>query len=125
MLDARTWEPRGRPLRANAAVLTVDLSADGGLLATTSTDRTGRLWDVATGRPVGAALSGSGRDPIAAAFVDGERLAVLHDRGGVAWDLTPEAWAAHACAVAGRPLTRAEWESALPRHDYAPVCGRP
>ena len=28
----------------------------------------------------------------------------------------------HACAVAGRTLTRTEWTDALPGRDYAPAC---
>jgi WD40 repeat protein len=125
LLDTRTWQPRGRPIQANPSILTADLSRDGRLLATTSTDHTGRLWDVASGRPIGATLSGAGRDPIAAAFVEGGRLAVMHERGGVVWDVRPSAWVRHACAVAGRPLTRPEWEAALPQRGYAPACLRP
>ena len=29
-----------------------------------------------------------------------------------------------ACAVAGRTLTRAEWNDALPERTYAPACAR-
>ena len=34
----------------------------------------------------------------------------------------PASWARHACAVAGRSLTRAEWSEELPDRDYAPAC---
>ena len=103
-LDTRTWQPRGRPLIAHPSILTADLSPDGRLLATTSTDGTGRLWDVATGRPIGATLSGGAGDPIGAAFIrGGSHLAVVHERGGVAWDVRPQSWADHACKVAGPP----------------------
>jgi hypothetical protein len=30
-----------------------------------------------------------------------------------------DSWARHACAVAGRTLTRTEWQDALPERDYA------
>jgi WD40 repeat protein len=125
-LDTRTWTTRGSPLDAGAPILTADLSPDGRLLATTSTDGTGRLWDIASRRPIGAAVSSRTSDPIGAAFIrGGTHLAVMHAREGVVWDVRPAVWARHACAVAGRPLTRAEWKSALPRHDYAPVCAQP
>src|SRR4051794_7822794 len=36
---------------------------------------------------------------------------VTYDSGqGYAWDVRPASWAARACAVAGRPLTRTEWD---------------
>ena len=124
-LDTRTWRPRGRPLEIGAAVLGVALSPDGRLLAATSHGGTGRLWEVGARRPVGAALWSGEDDPIAAAFLPGgSRLAVLHERGGVVWDVRRSSWMRHACAVAGRALTRAEWKALLPRHDYAPACRR-
>ena len=81
----------------------------------TSADGEARLWDLATGRSIGGALPSARGDPPGSAFIDGAYLmAVLHDRGGYAWDLDPSSWARHACSVAGRTLTRAEWDSALP-----------
>jgi DNA-binding SARP family transcriptional activator/WD40 repeat protein len=125
-VDTRTWTPRGRPLDAGAPILTADLSPDGRLLATTSTDGTGRLWDVASRRPIGAALSSRTADPIGAAFIrGGTHLAVMHAREGVVWDVRPASWSRHACTVAGRALTRSEWANALPQHEYAPACSRP
>jgi WD40 repeat protein len=101
-LDTRTWEPRDRPLIAPPSILTADLSPDGRLLTTTSTDGTGRLWDVATRRPIGAMLSSGSADPIGAAFVrGGSQLAVMRERGGVAWNVRPQTWTRHACKVAG------------------------
>ena len=38
------------------------------------------------------------------------------------WDLRPESLARHACQVAGRRLTRAEWTEFLPGRDYNPAC---
>jgi WD40 repeat protein len=123
MLDTTTWRPRGRPIKAPTSILTADLSADGRLLATTSTDGTGTLWDVASRRPIGATLSGASSDPIDAAFLrGGTHLAVVHQDESVIWDVRPRSWTRHACAVAGRTLTRSEWENALPRHNYAPTC---
>ena len=123
ILDTRTWRPRGRPIQAQPSILTADLSPNDRLLASTSTDGSGRLWDVASRRPIGATLSGGSGDPIDAAFIRGSsRLAVMNERGGVVWDVRRHSWARHACAVAGRPLTRREWDSALPRQNYAPAC---
>jgi WD40 repeat protein len=125
-LDTSTWKPRGRPITAHPSIRTADLSPDGRLLATTSTDGTGRLWDVASRTPIGAALSGESGDPIDAAFIrGGSHLAVVHPREGFAWDVRPRSWARHACLVAGRSLTQSEWRKALPQHEYAPACAEP
>lgn len=40
------------------------------------------------------------------------------------WDVRPSSWARHACAVAGRTLTRVEWKHALGSRDYTPACTR-
>jgi WD40 repeat protein len=124
-VDTRTWKPRERPLRVGPGIRSAALSPDGRLLAATSLGGAGGLWDVRSRRPVGAALSGGTGDPVATAFLGGSLLAVLHERGGVAWDVRPGAWKRHACVVAGRALTRGEWQALLPRHRYAPACARP
>ncbi len=54
---------------------------------------------------------------------DGRRLFVLHELGAAQrWEVSPDAWSRHACRVAGRELTRAEWEELVPDQDYRPVC---
>jgi WD40 repeat protein len=123
--DTHTWTPRVRPLLAHAgAVATVNFSPDGQTLATTAGDGTTRLWDVLSGRPIGTTLPGLADGYVAAAFVDGgTRLITLDDNGqGHLWDIQPRSWARRACDVAGRTLTRAEWNDALPERAYAPAC---
>jgi WD40 repeat protein/DNA-binding SARP family transcriptional activator len=124
--DTRTWKPRGRPLPGLVPLVAADLSPDGRLLAITSVDGTARLWDVASRRPIGGTtLAVRSGDVVGAGFVHaGRELAVMHDRGGYVWDVRPSSWERHACAVAGRTLTRAEWEDALPQREYAPACRR-
>lgn len=121
--DVRTWRPRGAPRIVSSPLLTADISPDGHQLATTSADGEARLWDLSSGRVIGGRLPSASGALTGAAFIDdGRRMVVLHDSGGYAWDLSPAAWARHACAVAGRTLTRAEWKSALPGRRYAPAC---
>ena len=67
-------------------------------------------------------MSSSGNILGAELLPGGDRLAVFAERGGYVWDVRPEAWERRACAVAGRRLTRAEWEAALPGREYAPAC---
>ena len=121
--DTRTWRAVGSPLRVHGAVVGADVSPDGRLLATTSLDGTARLWDLGSRRAVGGPLPSGAGDAVGAAFsADGSRLIVAHDRGGYVWDVRRSAWDRHACDVAGRRLTRSEWEDALPDRDYAPAC---
>jgi WD40 repeat protein len=127
LYDTRTWRPRGRPFAAaTGPVLTVNLSRDGRMLATTSTDGTTRLWDVASHRPIGAALPGIADHHVASAFVEGgSHLVTVYDNGrAYRWDVRPRSWAQRACDIAGRTLTRAEWQDALPNRAYTPACGR-
>ena len=121
--DTHTWRPRGAPLFVSSPVVTAEISPDGRQLATTSADGAARLWDLASGQAIGGVLPSAPGTLTGAAFIDdGRRMVVLHDSGGYAWDLSPAAGARHACAIAGRTLTRAEWESALPGLRYAPAC---
>ncbi|MBD0282620.1 MAG: hypothetical protein ICV69_10570, partial [Thermoleophilaceae bacterium] len=54
---------------------------------------------------------------------DGAYLFAIYNTGqAYRWDVRPSSWARHACAVAGRRLTRAEWEDALSDRDYDPAC---
>jgi DNA-binding SARP family transcriptional activator/WD40 repeat protein len=122
--DTRTWKPRGPPLAGHSSPGMFALSPDDRTLATTSSDGTTQLWDTPSGRPIGDALPGVADHPVSAAFVEGgTHLVTLYDNGrGYLWDVRPQSWARRACEVAGRTLTRAEWQTALPERDYAPAC---
>jgi WD40 repeat protein len=122
-LDTRTWKPTGHTLGDGGWIRDAGVSPDGRMVVTTANDGTGRLWDLASRRPVGATLSGASGDPIAAGFIrGGTHLVVIHELEGVAWDVRPASWSRHACAVAGRALTRSEWGSLLPERKYEPSC---
>ena len=85
-----------------------------------------RLWDIETQQAFGTPLPGPGRGvgAVAPYFTpDGAGLIASYDTGhAYRWDLRPESLTRHACQVAGRRLTRAEWEEFLPGRDYEPAC---
>jgi WD40 repeat protein len=120
-----TWRPATRKLAGHAGeVAWESVSPDGRMLATGSTDGTARLFDLATQRPVGTPLPGPPERQNAPVFTpDGAYLFVITDAGrAYRWEIQPSSWARHACMVAGRRLSRAEWNDVLPDRDYAPAC---
>jgi hypothetical protein len=127
---ARLWsveagKPASREFGGHAGKVTsASMSPDGRTIATGSTDGTIRLWDVRTERALGAALPGVPNRPVVPEFTpDGAHLLAITNAGrAFRWDVRPSRWAQQACAVAGRPLTRSEWQEVLPGHDYAPAC---
>ena len=62
-------------------------------------------WDITTDRT--RYVSGTYNSPVGA---------------GAVWDLDPGRWAARACRIARRNLTRAEWAQYLPGHSYERTC---
>jgi WD40 repeat protein len=100
------------------------MGPDGRTLATGGEEPAIRLWDTRAQQAFGAPLPGLPGHNLAPLFSpDGTRLFALTDGGvGYRWDVRPAAWAQYACAVAGRRLTRQEWQDALPDRPYAPAC---
>jgi WD40 repeat protein len=123
--SAKTFKPVTRPLGGHAgAVVQAAVSPDGETLATGATDGTVRLFDVRTQQPIGAPLPAVPNSSVAPVFSpDGAYLFAITAAGrAFRWDVRPASWERHACTVAGRTLTRAEWNDALPGRPYAPAC---
>jgi len=121
------WRPAGAPIRGQSQRLTyVHFTRDGRTLVTSSADGTVMLWDVASRKPIGSPITVERDSYVSAALSpDGAYLYALPmGRDGVRITLSPDAWKRRACRVAGRELTRAEWQDALPRQPYRPVCRR-
>jgi len=82
------------------------------------------LWDTTTGVQFGATFPGVDNVWNAAQFTpDGSKLVVVFANGkAVVWPARWQDWAAHACDIAGRDLTAAEWRQSLPGRPYQRVC---
>ena len=100
------------------------ISPNGRALATGSDTGIVQLWDIETGQAVGAPLPGGPNAPVLPFFTpDGTRLIASYQTGrAFIWDIRRGSLTRHACQVAGRRLTRAEWEEFLPGRDYDPAC---
>ena len=83
-----------------------------------------KLWSSATLQQEGTPLNTNQGAASTAAFdPNGRSLLVIDERGAAfSWPMSIAAWEQRACAIAGRNLTRAEWERFLPGRDYARVC---
>jgi WD40 repeat protein len=122
--DARTGKLI-RELEQNVgnAVLTLEFSPDGSILAMSGGEAFASLWDVAKGVPIGPRLRVGGREVALDLSPDGRRLLTTHGDGqGAIWNIDPEWWSQRACTLANRALTREEWEEFLPGRPYEPAC---
>jgi DNA-binding SARP family transcriptional activator/WD40 repeat protein len=111
---------------------------DGGRVIVTTGGSSGsqvaQLWDVATLQPIGdslpaGALGGAfatvGWGAPVDASPDGTRFVtdgVGPTQGPVLWDAEPSDWATTACRIAGRNLTRAEWNEYFQGRPYHVTC---
>ena len=114
-LDVHTLRADGRPLPdAPGIIEQFAFSRDGRLLAVRSPDGTVRLIDMASRTQLGEPIVVNGDDdPTVALRPDGRALAQPSPNGVLVWDLRPAHWQAAACQLAGRDLTREEWQTYL------------
>ena len=103
-------------------------TADGSLVAISGGDHRVVLYDTATGARIGTPITvPEGQQNQVRLSLDGRWLALggeriddgaRHDHTFQLWDLDPDQWVAAACRVAGRNLTRDEWNAHI--GDLAP-----
>jgi WD40 repeat protein len=106
-------------------VLGVAFVDDGTRLVSVTNEGELRVWDVSTRQPVGSALAGHlgeisafGGDPGSSVVASGG----FEDHRMVVWDFGIEDALIANCDVAGRNLTREEWEQYLPDESYHLTC---
>jgi len=105
------------------SVSSLDFSRDGKILASGSNDGEIRLWDVETHEPIGT-LIGQQKAIKSIAFSPkaGTLASAGEDGSIILWQVDYGAWAARACAVANRNLTRTEWNTYLGNRLYRKTC---
>ncbi len=118
----------GEPIQAHRApVSSATFGPDGSILATSGEDGTMRLWDVATRRQLGepipygatnVAFSPDGRTLVSAG--DPSLPILLWD--DILWASDLPAFEERLCPIAGRNLTRGEWDEFLPDQEYRKTC---
>jgi DNA-binding SARP family transcriptional activator/WD40 repeat protein/energy-coupling factor transporter ATP-binding protein EcfA2 len=120
--DGRSLEPLATLTVGSAAAVGLTVSADGTTMLVSSA-REAVLVDLPSGTPIGRwplQWSGVSRGVVryAALRPDGAELALPTADGIAVWDLDPAHWEAAACRLAGRNLTREEWDDLI--GDLAP-----
>lgn len=121
-----TGNPIAHPLVvASTPVTSIAFDPSGQRFATTGgQDGTVKLWSTSTLQQEGTTPNTEQGATSTAAFEpDGRSLLVINDHGdGFTWPTSLAAWEQHACAVAGRNLTREEWARFLTGRAYTKVC---
>jgi WD40 repeat protein len=98
--------------------LDVAFSPDGSMLASATADEV-ILWSVAQRAQLSTMTDGS--SPLAFS-PDRQTLASGSGDGTILWDVDVTSWRSKLCAVAGRDLSKEEWETYLTGRPYQPTC---
>jgi class 3 adenylate cyclase/WD40 repeat protein/tRNA A-37 threonylcarbamoyl transferase component Bud32 len=124
-LDPRTGRAARPALQAAAgSIAYIAFSPDGRSLAVSGPGYGVNVWDLRTRKQLGRSFGPyRGIIPPVLFEPDGRLLIVLVEQG-VQWPTDLQAWERFACQVAGRDLTRAEWQDLLPTRRYQAVCPR-
>jgi WD40 repeat protein len=122
--DLDTLRPVGTFPGARGGVDSIQFSRDGSVMLAASNDQTVSVYDVATRTRIGDPLPTSSPLIFTGWLRPDGRAVDLNEAGGVAvWDIDPAHLARAACRLAGRNLTRAEWDTYLGEFgDYHKTC---
>ena len=129
--DIRTLKPISVLARAIGGGMMTSASADGTTLLNVGFGNALTLYrldaDITLASPIdspSSSLRTSGRTRIPGGFLsaDGGTLLEALTDGIRVWDLHPAAQAAHACALAGRELSKEEWSTYFPGEQQVATC---
>jgi WD40 repeat protein len=120
VLDARSLDPVRTPMSSGSGVVQeIEISNGLDVVMARSGDAV-RLFNLGAGEQLGTAIAVPRADNTEGAALrpDGKRLAVTAEAGLAIWNLDPSDWYRAACQLAGRDLTRNEWDTHI--GDLAP-----
>jgi WD40 repeat protein/class 3 adenylate cyclase/energy-coupling factor transporter ATP-binding protein EcfA2 len=121
--DSRNGKQLGSPIQvATGFVYTIGFSPDGRLLVAGSSDQTTTLLDLQSRKPLGNAFPNEQAAITIPTFEPNGDLFINYLSNGEEWPIDVRTWERHACQVAGRDLTRAEWRDLLPNRPYRRSC---
>jgi hypothetical protein len=113
-LDAATLKPTGSSVPLSSGLLAfIGWSNDGELVAVQDVNTDNYLVDVGQRARVGEPFPGvgPGQFGVVGFAPDGQALVLPGPRGTTIWDLRVSRWPRDACTLAGRDLTRTEWDT--------------
>ena len=125
-IDVSTGDELRRSTGLGAEVLWLDYSDDGELLVSGADDGGVSLWDATTLEQLGTVYPPHHGEPVPAGaqFIgDSHDVAIASYDGKVyRWETDLDRAIDFACQMAGRDLTREEWDEFLPAQPYQSVC---
>ena len=127
VIDVGSGQRLGEPARLHTGVVLDARWLDDATVATTGSDGRVVLYDVrrglVRGQPIPFTRDG-GEDGGYLVTASRDELVVAGARtAGRSFPLSVSSWMAHACSIAGRDLTAAEWASYVPSRPYRQTCG--
>lgn len=125
--DPETGRPTAREITVAGPTNNIVLSDDNKRMVVSTRDGDAHVYDVDSTRQLGQTirldLPEDSFNLGATLRPDGRQLAAATEWGVQLWDLDPDAWRDAACHLAGRNLTRDEWERYMPHGEpYQAIC---
>jgi WD40 repeat protein len=122
-VDPVTMQPRAVLPGSVGQIESLTFSDDGSRLLATGANRVAQLFDSETWTRIGAIPAHTPGSQIEGFLRPDGRAVLANGRLGVVeWDLDPERMAEAACELAGRNLTRAEWQTYFGDQPYRRTC---
>jgi hypothetical protein len=108
VLDGDTLEPTVELVSDAGHLMSFAFSSDDRLVAAITDSGSAVVWDRGSGRQLGTLPVNPSASIVV--FAGPHHLVTLSREGTTEeWNLSPDSWERHACRIAGRNLTRAEW----------------